>query len=161
MEDLAKMYTACFNMTRWSDLKRQLVWSMMIFSFDHFHRVSELSTFCPDLSEVTEAEDYDSFGFPKYLYIVYKWWKGRGVEAANRGVQKGQEFVLHRNPYDNRFCAVNQLRATMGMLHSADPEFLDRPGPLFPQQDRDGSVRVAVSRGVPNGGLKSDKGPSW
>ena len=109
VEDLPKLWSACWTMTSWSKMKSIKNWAMFLISICMFARASDVTTHCPLYEDcrLPTPGMWDDDGLPQFIEVCMKDWKSRSR------AKKGHPYYMRiwRNYKDARFCPVYWLLA--------------------------------------------------
>jgi len=146
--DLPKIYRAVFTIKKYTALARVTMWVTILVMISIMGRGSCMSDYSPLIEEVeypSESGGYDTDGFPKYLYIPWRNWKGR-----KRAVGEKYFLVVHRNYTDPRFCPVFWMLKMFTMRKECGQPLT---GKLFPYADSK-SLRSKLKKIFIHAGMK-------
>jgi len=129
VDDLAKLYSACWSMSYWGEERKLLCWTMFLVSICMFARASEVTRFCPVFEDMVlpAASIWDRDGYPPFIYVVLRNWKKRS--DLNRG--KPYKMKIWRNYMKACYCPVFSL---LKWLHYSGIS----SGPIFQLSHKEG-----------------------
>ena len=107
VDDLPKLWAACWTIRGWSKMRALKNWAMFLVSICMFARASDITTHCPLVEDMRLPPEgmWDDDGLPQFIEVCMKDWKSR--KKANKG--KPYFMRIWRNYKDSRFCPVYWL----------------------------------------------------
>jgi hypothetical protein len=107
VDDLPKLWAACWTIKSWSKTRALKNWAMFLISICMFARASDVTTHCPLVEDTRLPPEgmWDDDGLPQFVEVCMKDWKSRSRS------KKGKPYYMRiwRNYKDARFCPVYWL----------------------------------------------------
>jgi len=107
VDDLPKLWAACWTVKSWSKMRALKNWAMFLISICMFARASDVTTHCPLFEDTRLPPEgmWDDDGLPQFIEVCMKDWKSRSRS------KKGKPYFMRiwRNYKDPRFCPVYWL----------------------------------------------------
>ena len=107
VDDLPKLWAACWTIKSWSKMRALKNWAMFLISICMFARASDVTTHCPLFEDTRLPPEgmWDDDGLPQFIEVCMKDWKSRSRS------KKGKPYFMRiwRNYKDPRFCPVYWL----------------------------------------------------
>ena len=107
VDDLPKLWAACWTIKSWSKMRALKNWAMFLISICMFARASDVTTHCPLVEDTRLPPEgmWDDDGLPQFVEVCMKDWKSRSRS------KKGKPYYMRiwRNYKDARFCPVYWL----------------------------------------------------
>ena len=127
VDDLPKLWAACWTIKSWSKTRALKNWAMFLVSICMFARASDVTTHCPLVEDTRLPPEgmWDEDGLPQFVEVCMKDWKSRPR------AKKGRPYYMRiwRNYKDARFCPVYWL---LKYLHYANVT----SGPIFGERGK-------------------------
>ena len=107
VDDLPKLWAACWTIKCWSKTRALKNWAMFLVSICIFARSSDITTHCPLIEDTRLPPEgmWDEDGLPEFIEVCMTDWKSRTRSS------KGKPYYMRiwRNYKDARFCPVYWL----------------------------------------------------